>query len=758
MIKKFSLVLLSLFIFSVSVCAQSMLERYQKSEQFLPKNISKLVLNASILPVAVENSDDFWYQLQTENGSKYFYFDGKKKKISEAFNHVELANAITNYTGKKISPDSLNLRGLKFLVKKNKVEFTQDTSLLEVDLSDYSVFEKEKEKHLPKNQSKSPNKKWIAKVKEYNLYLEDTETGEEFQLTDDGIEKYEYATPLSWYKLVDETEGDVYDPSIYVSWSEDSKKIVTYRLDRRDVGKLYLYQSMPDSGMRAKVWSYERALPGEEPIKLEFYIFDVVKKSKIKIDIPPFADFLADNYPTWLGNTNELYMSRFRRGYKAIDLFKLDAATGKAGILVTDSSKTMVEYQMANCRWTKDESQFFWTSERDGWNHIYRYNNSGKLLNQVTKGEFVVESIRKIDEKNQRLYFVALGKEPGIDPYYKHLYVVDFEGKNLQLLTSEDAEHEIWIPETGDYFVDSWSRINMPTEHAVRSLKDGKIINKLATANVEKLLATGWRYPEPFKIKARDGKTDIYGAIFFSSDFDPAKKYPVIDGTYSGPQAIRTAKSFARGFCNDDVPLAELGFIVITIDGMGSAWRSKAFHDVSYMNLGDIGAPDHIGGMKQLAETRPWLDLNKVGIYGHSAGGYDAAHAMLTHPEFYKVAVASAGNHDHRIAKAWWPEQYMGMPGKHYDEQSNFNLAGNLEGKLLLIHGDMDNNVNTASSLRLAGELIKNNKDFELLIIPSRDHGLADHPYFIRKRWDWFVKNLMGEEPPKEYEIKSYKN
>ncbi len=532
---------------------------------------------------------------------------------------------------------------------------------------------------------------------------------------------------------------------------------MTYRLDRRKVGNLYLYQSLPDSGFRAKVWSYERALPGEDPITTEYFIFDVDSKSKVRVDVEPFADFLSSVFPNWFRNNNELYFSRFRRGYKAIDLYRVNAETGETYLILTDSSKTMVESQLINCKWLKDGSEFFWTSERDGWNHIYHYNGNGKLLNRVTTGEYVVHEIVKVDEKSKRLYFIAGGREPNIDPYYKFLYSVKFDGTDLTLLTKEPTNHEIWFPLAGDYFVDSYSDVTHPTIHVVRDINDGTIIYSLAEANIDALLAAGWKYPEPFKVKARDGVTDIYGAIYYPSTFNPSKKYAVLDNSYSGPQLVKTPKSFEEGYKNYDISFAELGFIVITIDGLGTAWRSKAFHDVSYQNLGDIGAEDHISGMNQLAKARSWMDLDRVGIYGHSAGGYDAAHAMFTHPEFYKAAVSSAGNHDHRIAKAWWPEQYMGMPGKHYDEQSNFNLAGNLQGKLLLIHGDMDNNVNTASSLRLAAKLIEANKDFELLIIPNRDHGLADHPYFIRKRWDWFVKNLTGEEPPKEYEIKLYK-
>lgn len=738
--------------------SQTILERYRKAEQFLPKNTAKLVKNAAIRLNEVAGSADLWYKIQTEKGEKYFYFEGKEKKVREAFDHDKLALSISLFLGKEVRPDSLALQRLVFHPDKNRIEFRLNKKNLEVNLADFTVRERKAEKPLPKNQSESPDKKWRVEVKNYNLFLIDTETGEETQLTTDGVEKYEYATEQSWYKKTDVSEEEKYDPSIFVNWSSDSKKLMTYRLDRRKVGKLYLYQSLPDSGFRAKVWSYERALPGEDPITTEYYIFDVEKKTGVRVDAEPFADFLSSVFPNWFENNAEMYFARFRRGYKAIDLFRVNAGTGETRRILTDSSKTMVEYQTINCKWLKDGSGFFWTSERDGWNQIYCYDGNGKLLNRVTQGEFVVREIVKVDEQNKRVYFTAGGREPGVDPYYLFLYSAKFDGSEIKLLTPEPLNHEIWFPEQGDYFVDSYSDVRNPAVHVVRDIKSGAVITRLAEANIDALLATGWKFPEPFKVKARDGVTDIYGVIFYPSDFDASKSYPVLDATYSGPQAVRTPKSFSGGFRNYDISFAELGFIVITIDGMGTAWRSKAFHDVSYQNLGDIGAEDHISGIRQLAATRPWMDLERVGIYGHSAGGYDAAHAMLIHPEFYKAAVSSAGNHDHRIAKAWWPEQYMGLPGKHYDEQSNFNLAGNLQGKLLLIHGDMDNNVNTASSLRLAAKLIENNKDFELLIIPNRDHGLADHPYFIRKRWDWFVKNLAGKEPPKEYEIKSYKN
>ena len=745
------------FTITGSVFSQTMQQRYEKAEQFLPKNISKLVRNVYLRTNQIEGTSHFWYKLQTEKGERYHFFDGDKIKSREAFDHVQLAEVIEGVTGKKVSPDSLKLPDLKFDLKHNTIQFLVDTVRYEVRLEEYTIEKVEEEKKYKKHQAISPDKKWIVEVRDYNLFLVDVKSGEEFQLTTDGIEKYEYATPLSWYRMVDISVGERYDPSIYLAWSKDSKKFVTFRLDRRKVGKLYLYQSLPDSGFRAKVWSYERALPGEDPITMEFYIFDVENKTNVKVDLPPFADFTNSIYPTWLKDNETLYFARFQRGYKAVDLFKANVRSGEVQTLVTDRLQTMVEYQTINCKWKEDETEFFWTSERDGWNHIYRYDKEGNLMNQVTEGEFVVRDIVKINDENELIYFVASGKETGVDPYYQFLYVSDFDGNEIKLLSNEAADHNIRIPEKGNYFIDSYSAADWPTDHVVRSLEDGRIIYRLAAAGTEKLFEAGWKFPEQFKVKARDGVTDIFGLIYYPSDFDKSKSYPVIDASYSGPQHVRTPKSFSRSTINYDRSIAELGFIVITIDGLGMAWRSKAFHNVSYKNLGDIGAEDHIGGIKQLAKTRPWMDTTRVGIYGHSAGGYDAARALLTQPDFYKVGVSSAGNHDHRIAKAWWPEQYMGMPGKHYDEQSNFNLAKNLQGKLLLVHGDMDNNVNTASSLRLAAELIKHNKDFELLIIPNRNHGLADHPYFIRKRWDWFVKHLLEDQPPKEYKIKTYK-
>ncbi len=733
---------------------QGTFEDYQRAEKFLHFNADKLVRNLNVRPYWIDETSDFWYRTEPDSGKEQFLiWNAEKNTVFPAFDHKKLALSIAGQTETKVKPDSLPFNWFEFKNKREKICFWIDTIRYSCDLKTYKIEKEEKGKNQ-KNVSVSPDKKWKVFVHNYNLYLTPAEGGDTVKLTTEGVKKHEFATPLSWYAIVDESVGEKYDPEIDITWSPDSKRFVTYQYDRRKVEKLYLLQSLPKEGMRAKIWSYERPLPGEPAHTKAYYIFDVEKQDKVKADLAPQAGICEQWSPTWLNDGKELYFVHIKRGYRQIDLFKADPATGKVKNIISEKAKTMIEYQMAFHEMVNKGEQIIWASERDGWNHLYLYNGqTGEMINQITNGEYVVREIKHVDEKGKQIWFIAGGKEQGRDPYYQHLYKINVDGSGLTLLTPENADHHISVSPDGKYFTDTYSRADLKPVSVIRRMKDGKQVREIQQADISKLLAEGWKYPEPFRVKARDGKTDIYGLIFYPSNFDAFKKYPVIDATYTGPHAVRTPKSFARCYRNADQPLAELGFIVITIDGMGTAMRSKAFHDVSYRNLGDIGAPDHIAGIKQLAEKYPFMDTTRVGIYGHSAGGYDAAHALLTHGDFYKVAVSSAGNHDHGMAKAWWPEQYMGLPGEHYNAQSNLTLAKNMEGKLLLVTGDMDNNVNPASTYRFAAELVQHNKDVDLVIIPNHDHGLYDNKYFIRKRWDYFVEYLMGVKPPKSYKI-----
>jgi dipeptidyl aminopeptidase/acylaminoacyl peptidase len=757
--KLYFIILLVLALTKVSI-SQGTYEDYQRAEKLLHFNVYNLVQNLYLNPNWIDKTSDFWYKTDLENGHQFKLVLSSTNVVKPTFDHKKLAKKLGKELQRNVNPDSLPFSKIKFKENFREILFEVDTLNFKYDikkniLSDYIP----KKNNLKKNESKSPDGKWIAFVKEYNLYIRDTKTAEEFKLTTDGIDHYDYATPLSWYKFVDESVGDTYDPEIWVEWSPDSKKFMAIKLDRRNAKKLYMYQSLPEEGMRAKVWSYERALPGENSIPLqEFYFFDVTDKSHVKVDLEPIEDYWSGFAPAWTKDSKIFYFAQMARYYKALDLYFVNPETGDLNKIIHEDAKTMIEYQMVGCKLVNNGEKVIWMSERDGWSHLYLYDGkTGDLINQVTKGEFVVQKINYIDEENEQVYFTAVGNEKNRDPYFKHLYKINFDGTEKTLLTPEDAEHKIQFAPDFSYFIDNYSRVDLKPKAVLRRLSDGKLIKELQEANIDKLLATGWKYPERFTVKARDGKTDIYGVLQYPSTFDANKKYPIIDNSYSGPQAVNVPKSFRRGIWNHWTPLAEIGFIVLRIDGMGTAMRSKAFHDVSYMNLGDIGAADHISGIKQLAEKYSYIDTNKVGIFGHSAGGYDATHALLTHPDFYKVGVSSAGNHDHRMAKAWWPEQYMGALGDHYSEQSNLSLAKNLKGKLLLIHGDMDNNVNPASTYRLAAELIKNNKDFDLIITPGDNHDLTwRNKYVIRRRMDYFVKHLWNIEPPKEFEFKKY--
>ncbi|MFQ6032437.1 MAG: prolyl oligopeptidase family serine peptidase, partial [Candidatus Zixiibacteriota bacterium] len=450
-----------------------------------------------------------------------------------------------------------------------------------------------------------------------------------------------------------------------------------------------------------------------------------------------------------------LHAQVFDRGYKGVNIYEINAATGQVRRVARNENKTMVETALSRCRVLPELNKLLLTSEQDGWNHIYVYDwKTGKLLRQLTKGQFVVLNIAHVDEKKEQVYFTAAGKEPEQDPYFVHLYRINLDGSEIVNLTPQAAHHDIFLSPDHKYFVDRYSRVDLPSVTVLRQLEDGQDVLKLEKADYSEVEALGWQPPEPFKVKAADGETDIYGLIWRPTNFNPQRKYPVIDATYTGPQAVATPKTIGRALFHGNTALAELQFICLTVDGRGTARRSKKFHDYSYNNLGG-GCLDHVAAIKQLAEKYPYLDTERVGIYGHSAGGYDTVRAMLAWPDFYKVGVSSSGNHDHRMAKAWWPEQYMGYPvGPFYEEQSNITNAGKLEGKLLLVHGEMDENVNPAATLRLVDALIKHNKDFELLILPTCHHGYRGvyGDYFTRKRWDFFVRYLHGVEPP-EYSL-----
>jgi dipeptidyl aminopeptidase/acylaminoacyl peptidase len=413
-----------------------------------------------------------------------------------------------------------------------------------------------------------------------------------------------------------------------------------------------------------------------------------------------------------------------------------------------------------NWHYLPDSSEVLWFSERDNWGHLYLYDSqTGKLKNQVTTGQWNVTQVLRVDEENRQIYFLGVGREKGRDPYFIHFYRIGFDGKNLMLLTPDDANHEVYLSTSGKYFVDSFSKPDAPAIAVLRG-DTGDLLAPLERADIARLTAAGWKPPEPFTVKARDGVTDLYGLMFKPTNLDAARKYPIVNHIYPGPQTGSVgSRSFsaAHGDCQ---ALAELGFIVVEIDGMGTPWRSKKFHEAYFGNLGDNTLPDQVAGMKQLAARYPWIDIDRAGIYGHSGGGYAAAGAMFHYPDFFKVGISEAGNHDNREYEDDWAEKWQGLLQTNadgttsYDNQANQLAAGNLKGHLLLAHGTMDSNVPPYNTLLVVDELIKANKDFDLLLLPNRNHGFGNEAYMVRRRWDYFVRYLLGAEPPAGYELK----
>ncbi|HMY71975.1 MAG TPA: prolyl oligopeptidase family serine peptidase, partial [Blastocatellia bacterium] len=538
----------------------------------------------------------------------------------------------------------------------------------------------------------------------------------------------------------------------------------------RGVGEMYLVNTQVGHP-KLEAWKYP--LPGDAKIFLiERVIIDVdaAKVVRLKMPADPHRSTLCDHVVCggvwadvqWSEDGKQVAFVSSSRDHKEATLRVADAATGAVRDVLEEKVATFFESGngRVNWRYLAASNEVLWFSERDNWGQLYLYDaQTGKLKNQITAGEGNVTQLLRVDERNRQLYFLGVGKEKGRDPYFRHFYRVGFDGKGLKLLSPEDADHDISLSPSGQFFVDGYSKPDVPPVAVLRDW-DGKQILVLEKADISRLLATGWKPPQPVTVKARDGVTDLYGLMFVPTKLDPNKKYPIINNIYPGPQ---TGSVRGRNFSaerGDQQALAELGFVVIQVDGMGTPWRSKKFHEFWYGEMGDNTLPDQVTAMKQLAQRHAWIDIDRAGMYGHSGGGNATAAAMFQYPDFFKVGVAQAGNHDNREYEDDWAEKWQGLLKRNedgttnYDNQANQLIAKNLKGKLLLAHGTLDNNVPPYSTLLVVNELIKANKDFDLILFPNRAHGFGNEPYMVRRRWDYFVKHLLGAEPPKEFELR----
>ncbi len=728
-------------------------DHYERAEALLAPNIRKLVYHLEVQPNWLEDGPAFWHVTQTREGKRFFLTNIDDASTQPAFDHQAIANALSAETGEDVDEADLPFNRIGFSNDK-VVTFRFENIDWAFDTGNNRLTKREAEGTGRRLEGLSPDGRSRAFIRDHNLFVQDLETGEELQLSHDGHPDYSYANTYGWYDLM-EGENGSRPENFFVNWAPDSRKLLTYVTDISMAEKMYLLDFSIDSLFRPRLLSYYRGSPGDTTLVWNKpVVFDLDTGSKTFLEVDPIPHFMGVPF-SWTEASDSLYALYPHRGFKQADVIKIDLATGRSHVLVSERSNTSVEYTNLIMR-RIGEGRLLFSSQASGWHHLYIYDwKSGDLINPVTSGDFVVKSVLHIDEEKGIIYFLAGGREPGRNPYYDHLYRVDLDGNNLSLLTPEDAHHQVSLSPCRRYFTNNYSRVDLPTVSLLRELESGETLFEISRADAGELLASGWTPPLPFTVKGRDGVTDIHGVIYQPENFNPRKKHPIIDYTYTGPHTSTTPKSFSNALMNIQNPLRAFGFAIVVVDGMGTAHRSKAFRDVSYMNMG-YNLDCHVAAIRQLAAEYSWMDTTRIGIYGHSAGGYDAGRALLQYPDFYKVGVASAADHDHRMEKAWWPEMYMGYPaGDFYHEQSNVTNAHKLEGRLLIAHGGIDENVNPSATYKLAEYLIRAGKDFDMLILPGTNHsfGRADGDYFTKIRWNYFIKHLLPAEPVLHYQL-----
>lgn len=749
MIKIFRIALL---LFPLSGFSQITIDDYNRAVKYLWRNLdNKRVFNLSINPQWFGDSSGVYYVYNEQDFRSYKRILFSSMEIEPLFSQEKLASLLSQRLEEEILAADLPIRNLS-MADQSQLDFWTGNQHFLWNLDSDSLKLVERETFNPM-ESRSPDGKWIAFAENYNLFIRSTETGEVKQLSDKGTRNYEYASYYGWFDKMEGENGD--RPSRFaVNWSPDSKYLQTYICDLRSANKMYLLDWSVDTLYRPRLLSYYRGSPGDTSMVYMIPAFYNIEEGKeIKFDLPRNTHINSIGF-RWSDSPTKLYASYSERGFKKVHLLRLNLLNSNIEELYTEESATNIDnfsYWLA-----EDANKIILTSERSGWKQLYSVDLQTKKLEPITNGNYYVNSVERIDEKNQVLFFMASGKEENLNPYYQHLYKVTFSGKRLRNLTGDNIHHQVELSPDGEFFFDNMSTVNTPTKSVLRDASSGKIIREISEANYDELKKDSWEFPMEFSTTAKDGKTTIYGAIWKPTNFDPSQKYPVIDQSYTGPHTNMFPNNFRRGLTTSNQALAELGFIVVTVDGLGTARRSKEFHNYSYKNMGK-NLEDHVLAIKDLAKRYPWVDDSRVGIFGHSAGGFDAGHAVLEFPDFYKVGVASSADHDFRMEKAWWPEMYMGWPvDSLYNEVSNITMAGNLKGKLLITHGGLDDNVNPSATFKLAEALVRANKEFDMLIFPSQRHGYTGDfsNYFLKKRWNYFVEHLLGVKPIWDFELK----
>ncbi|WDF54742.1 S9 family peptidase [Mucilaginibacter sp. KACC 22063] len=768
--KLLSTAVLTAFVLSAQAQQNNTLTEkdYARAESMLGYNTEPLVDRGSVRPGWLK-ADRFWYRVLTPQGSEFIVVDPAKGTRSPLFDQQKLATALSNANGKQYQANMLPFQSVTFSTDETAILFDADGKHWRYDLQSAQLSPAEapaRTKAMPGmrmgrgaagNQVLSPDGTKAAFIKDWNLWVKDVNTGKQTQLTTDGVKDFGYATDNAGWKSSD---------APILRWSPDSKKIATFKQDQRNVGDMYLVTTNVGHPT-LKQWKYP--LPGDSVIAtIQRVIINVDEPKVITLQVAadPHRATLSDDIASsgtfddvdWSPDASKLAFVSTSRDHKQEKIRIADANTGAVREIFQETVPTQYEsgWGSINWRYLDRSNEIIWFSERDNWGQLYLYDaKTGKLKNQITKGNFVVTKLLKVDEANRVVYFIADGLEAE-NPYFSQLCKADFSGKHFTVLTPEAGNHNITLAPDGKYFVDSYSKPDVPPVTVLRSA-DGKKIADLEKTDISRLKAAGWKPAMPFSVKAHDGKTDLYGLMFVPTNLDPNKKYPVIDYIYPGPQGGSIGNWSFGSARNDNQALAELGFVVIALEGTSNPLRSKSFHDMSYGNMAENTLPDQITGIQQLAKRYSYMDTSRVGIWGHSGGGFATAGAMFRYPDFFKVGISESGNHENRNYEDDWGERYDGLAANaDYEAQANQLLAKNLKGKLMLAHGMMDDNVPPYNTLLVVEALEKANKDYDLVIFPNSPHGYGPYSsYMMRRRWDYFVKNLLGTEPPKEYLLKS---
>ena len=732
-----AIVVLSVLLLPTAAWSQGSAADYERSGA-LRKTTQGTVVGGSVKPHWLPDGRGLWYLRDLKQGHQFILADAIRGTRRLAFDHAALARELTSELPGEFTADKLPFREIT-IDKDGAVHFKaggmdwtyQDDKLTRSSSAENQASPQRRirgQSPGSKQGVKSPDGSWQVHIQNHNVILQKVGSVEKTVLTEDG------------------TAADYFTSSVF--WSPDSKRFVVMRRRPAQKHPVSMVESSPQKQLQPKLLTFDYLKPGDEISQVKPHLFDVSGQREV-----PLVDDLYKNpwqiqELRWQADSSRFTFLYNQRGHQVLRICAVDAASGEVTALIDEVSETFVDYAYKKYSRYMDESQeIIWMSERDGWNHLYLYDaQQGQVKQQITSGPWVVRGVERVDPESRTIWFRASGIDPDQDPYYIHYCRIQFDGSGLVRLTRGDGTHSIQYSPDRDLLIDTYSRVDMPPVSELRRSTDGSLVCRLETADWSALLATGWQVPERFVARARDGSTDIHGVIYRPTTFDPKKSYPVIEKIYAGPHGSFVPKRFSA--YHSAQAIAELGFITVQIDGLGTSNRSKAFHDVCWKNLGDSGFPDRILWLQAAARKYRFIDLTRVGIYGGSAGGQSALRAMLAHPESYHVAVADCGCHDNRMDKIWWNELWMSWPiGPHYGEQSNVTQAHKLQGKLLLTVGELDRNVDPASTMQVVNALIKADRDFEMIVFPGGGHGIGESPYGQRRRKDFFVRHLLEREP-----------